>query len=79
MSKFTETMFANAHTSRNGMTTGDPHAPVRHTWKEVYERARRISGGLAAAGIGHGDAVAVLAGAPVEIAPAAQGLSLIHI
>ena len=74
MSKFTETMFANAHTSRNGMTTGDPHAPVRHTWKEVYERARRISGGLAAAGIEHGDAVAVLAGAPVEIAPAAQGI-----
>jgi fatty-acyl-CoA synthase len=74
VSRFTETMFANASTSRNGMTTGDPGTPVRHTWKEVYERARRIAGGLAAAGIGHGDAVAVLAGAPVEIAPAAQGI-----
>ncbi|MDX1891470.1 fatty acyl-AMP ligase [Mycolicibacterium sp. 050158] len=74
MSEFTETMFANAHASRNGMTTGDPGTPVRHTWKQVYERARRISGGLEAAGIGHGDAVAVLAGAPVEIAPAAQGI-----
>src|SRR3954467_4597159 len=67
-------MFANAHTSRNGLTTGDPHAPIRHTWGEVHERARRIAGGLAAAGIGHGDAVGVLAGFPVEIAPTAQGL-----
>jgi fatty-acyl-CoA synthase len=74
VSQFTETMFANAATSRNGMTTGDPGTPVRHTWSEVYERARRIAGGLAAAGIGHADAVAVLAGAPVEIAPVAQGI-----
>ena len=55
------------------MTTGEPDAPVRHTWAEVHERARRVAGGLAAAGVGHGDAVAVLAGAPVEIAPTAQG------
>jgi fatty-acyl-CoA synthase len=40
----------------------------------VHERARAISGGLAAAGVGHGDAVAVLAGAPVEIAPTAQAV-----
>ena len=33
-----------------------------------------MAGGLAAAGVGHGDAVGVLAGAPVEIAPTAQGL-----
>ena len=56
------------------MVTGEPHAPVRHTWREVHERARRVAGGLAAAGVGHGDAVGVLAGAPVEIAPTAQGL-----
>ena len=56
------------------MVTGEPHEPVRHTWGEVHERARRIAGGLAAAGIGHGDAVGVLAGFPVEIAPTAQGL-----
>jgi fatty-acyl-CoA synthase len=67
-------MFANANSSRYGMTTGDPGRPVRHTWQEVHERSRCIAGGLAAAGIGHGDAVAVLAGAPVEIAPAAQGI-----
>ena len=74
MSRFTENMFRNAHESTKGMVTGDPHQPVRHTWREVHERARRVAGGLAAAGIGHGDSVGVLAGAPVEIAPTAQGL-----
>src|SRR6202042_3624378 len=74
VSRFTENMFRNAHQSTRGMVTGEPHAPVRHTWSEVHEKARRIAGGLAAAGVGHGDAVGVLAGAPVEIAPTAQGL-----
>jgi fatty-acyl-CoA synthase len=74
VSRFTEKMFRNAHESAKGMVTGEPHQPVRHTWLEVHERARRVAGGLAAAGIGHGDAVGVLAGAPVEIAPMAQGL-----
>lgn len=74
MSRFTDTMYANARWSVNGMVTGEPDHPVRHTWREVHERARRVSGGLAAAGIGPGDAIGVLAGAPVEIAPTAQGL-----
>jgi len=56
------------------MVTGEPHTPVRQTWGEVHQRAMRIAGGLAAAGVGHGDAVGVLAGAPVEIAPTGQGL-----
>jgi fatty-acyl-CoA synthase len=67
-------MYSNALSSPKGMVTGEPGAPVRHTWAEVHERARRVAGGLAAAGIGPGDAVAVLAGAPVEIAPTAQGI-----
>ena len=74
MSRFTDKMYGNARNTRTGMVTGEPHAPVRHTWSEVHEKARRIAGGLAAAGVGHGDAVGVLAGAPVEIAPTAQGL-----
>ena len=74
MSRFTDTMYRNAHTSTNGMVTGEPHHPVRHTWGEVHEKARRAAGGLAAAGVGHGEAVGVLAGAPVEIAPTAQGV-----
>lgn len=56
------------------MTTGEPNAPVRHSWADVHQRARHVAGGLAAAAVGHGDAVAVLAGAPVEIAPTAQGI-----
>ncbi len=67
-------MYANAQGSRNGLVTGEPDCPVRHTWGEVHERARRIAGGLAASGVGPGDAVAVLAGAPAEIAPTAQGI-----
>jgi fatty-acyl-CoA synthase len=74
VSRFTDTMFSNAKSSTKGMVTGEPDAPVRHSWAEVHERASRIAGGLAAAGVKHGDAVAVLAGAPVEIAPAAQGI-----
>jgi fatty-acyl-CoA synthase len=67
-------MFANAQWSMKGMTTGEPDKPIRHTWIEVHERARQVAGGLAAAGVGPGDSVAVLAGAPVEIAPTAQGI-----
>ncbi|MGI9163272.1 MAG: AMP-binding protein, partial [Mycobacterium sp.] len=74
MSRFTDKMIHSAMTSSKGMVTGEPHEPVRHTWREVHERAARIAGGLAAAGVGPGDAVGVLAGAPVEIAPTAQAL-----
>jgi fatty-acyl-CoA synthase len=74
VSRFTETMFRNARESKKGMVTGEPRQPVRHTWAEVHERARRVAGGLAAAGVGHHDAIGVLVGAPVEIAPTAQGV-----
>ncbi|HEY6649626.1 MAG TPA: AMP-binding protein, partial [Mycobacterium sp.] len=74
MSQFTETMYFNARCSLKGMVTGEPDAPVRHTWTEVHQRARHVAGGLADWGVGPGDAVAVLAGAPVEIAPTAQGI-----
>jgi fatty-acyl-CoA synthase len=74
VSRFTETMYDSAQSSLKGMITGEPNAPVRHTWRQVHERARRVAGGLAAAGVCRGDAVAVLAGEPVEIAPTAQGI-----
>ena len=74
MSKFTDTMYGTAQSSSMGLVTGEPECPVRHTWGEVHERARRIAGGLATAGVGRGDAVPVLAGAPVEIAPTGQGI-----
>ncbi|HEU0191703.1 MAG TPA: fatty acyl-AMP ligase [Mycobacterium sp.] len=74
MSRFTDKMYRSARESTHGMVTGEPVEPVRHTWAEVHEQARRVAGGLAAAGVGRGDAVGVLVGAPVEIAPVAQGL-----
>jgi fatty-acyl-CoA synthase len=74
VSRFTDGMYSNAHSSTNGLVTGEPHNPVRHTWGEVHETARRVAGGLARIGVGPGDAVAVLAGAPVEIAPTAQAV-----
>jgi len=74
VSRFTEKMYRNALTTTTGMVTGEPHAPVRRTWGEVHQQARRIAGGLAEAGVGPGDAVGVLAGAPVEIAPTAQAI-----
>ncbi len=74
LSKFTETMYNAAQSSSKGLVTGEPNCPVRHTWGHVHERARRIAGGLGTAGVGPGDTVAVLAGAPVEIAPTAQAV-----
>ena len=74
LSRFTETMYSTALSSSNGLVTGEPKRPLRHTWGEVHERARRIAGGLAAAGVGRADAVPVLAGAPAEIAPTGQGV-----
>ncbi|MFI9508767.1 fatty acyl-AMP ligase [Nocardia sp. NPDC052566] len=74
MSRFTDEMYATAQTSIRGLVTGEPAAPLRQTWGEIHRIARRMAGGLAAAGIGHGDAVGVLAGMPVDIAPACQGI-----
>src|ERR1700742_1851142 len=67
-------MYENAQRSLNGMNTGEPDAPVRHTWGRLHEAPSRVAGGLVASGVRHGDAVAVLAGAPVEIAPTAQAI-----
>jgi fatty-acyl-CoA synthase len=76
VSKFVETMLRSAQSSSRGLVTGEPGAPVRCEWREIHQRARRLAGGLAALGVGPGDRVGVLAGAPVEIAPTAQALWL---
>src|SRR5205823_15130882 len=49
---------------------------VRRTWGEVHAEARRIAGGLVAGGFERGGAVAVLAAAPVLIAPTVQAVWL---
>ncbi|RBM10656.1 long-chain fatty acid--CoA ligase [Prauserella sp. PE36] len=75
MSRFVETMVATANAvgRQRGMVTGEPKEPVRRTWYEVHERARRVGGGLVRAGLEPGSAVAVLAAAPELIAPTVQG------
>ncbi|WP_410626373.1 fatty acyl-AMP ligase [Amycolatopsis sp. cmx-8-4] len=78
MSRFVDTLVATAagRGQQRGMVTGEPKEPVRRTWGEVHERARRIAGGLVAGGFERGGAVAVLAAAPVLIAPTVQAVWL---
>ncbi|WP_091378787.1 fatty acyl-AMP ligase [Actinokineospora alba] len=78
MSRFVDMLVATATTrgAARGITTGEPKAPVRHTWGEVHERARRMAGGLVAGGLAKHGAVAVLAAEPVTIAPAVQAVWL---
>lgn len=44
------------------------------SWAHVHEMGRNIAGALQASGVEPGEAVAVLAGAPGEIAPLVQGI-----
>ncbi|MEO6879519.1 MAG: fatty acyl-AMP ligase [Mycobacteriaceae bacterium] len=73
MSAFTDLLYRTAATSTKGMVTGEPGEPVRRTWSQLHADARRVAGALARAGVGPGDAVAVLAGSPADIAPVIQG------
>jgi fatty-acyl-CoA synthase len=59
-----------------GMITGEPRTVVRTSWAEIHQRARAGAATLAARGLVKGDAVAILAGTPVEVAPAAQSVWL---
>ena len=78
MSRFVDTLVATAtkRGQQRGMVTGEPKEPVRRTWAEVHEEARRIAGGLVAGGFERGGAVAVLAAAPALIAPTVQAVWL---
>lgn len=78
MSRFVDTLVATATTGGKlrGMVTGEPKEPVRRTWAEVHEQAKRLAGGLAEGGLRPGSAVAVLAAAPALIAPTVQAVWL---
>ena len=76
MSRFVETMLSAAESSTRALVTGDPGSPIRTAWSEVHQRARRVAGGLARLRVGPGDRVGVLAAAPLEVAPIAQGVWL---
>ncbi len=55
-----------------GMTTGEPRDPVRTTWAQVHAAACAGARVLVERGVRPGDAVAVLAAKPFEVAPVAQ-------
>ncbi|GAA1996685.1 fatty acyl-AMP ligase [Nakamurella flavida] len=71
MSAFTDALIAVARGTA-GMTTGEPREPVRTSFADLHARARVGAGALRDRGLRPGDAVAVMAGAPVQVAPAAQ-------
>lgn len=74
MSRFTTQVFISAPATGKGLVTGEPQQPIRRTWKEIHEIARRMAGSLASAGVDRGDAVGVLIGDPVNIAPVIQAV-----
>ncbi len=71
MSAFTDALRSAAATDA-GMVTGEPHQPIRTTWAQVHAAATAGARRFAESGIGPGDAVAVLAAWPAEVAPVAQ-------
>ncbi|QJY45063.1 fatty acyl-AMP ligase [Pseudonocardia broussonetiae] len=75
MSRFLAMLLESAAGSTHAMTTGEPKAPVRRSWPEVHDQARRMAGALRAE-VSPGSAVGVLAGEPAAIAPAAQAVWL---
>ncbi|MBM7771795.1 fatty-acyl-CoA synthase [Actinokineospora baliensis] len=78
MSRFVDKLLDTARTrgEHQGITTGEPKEPVRHTWAQVHESALRMAGALVAGGLRRQGAVAVLAAEPVAIAPAVQAVWL---
>jgi fatty-acyl-CoA synthase len=76
MSIFTRGILAAAASSPRHLTGGMLAGPVRLTWHEVHERAKRIAGGLAARGVGRHGSIVVLATNAADVAPLAQAVWL---
>ena len=72
MSVFTRELLATAASSPRHLTGGTFADPVRLSWQDVHEQAKRIGGGLASRGVGRGGSVAVLATDAADVAPLAQ-------
>jgi fatty-acyl-CoA synthase len=76
LSVFTREVLAAAASSPRQLTGGTFADPVRLSWQDVHEQAKRIGGGLAARGVGRGGSVAVLATDAADVAPLAQAVWL---
>ena len=76
MSILTREILASAASSPHGLTAGTVADPVRLTWREVHDQAKRMAGSLAAKGVGRHGSVAVLATDAADVAPLAQAIWL---
>jgi fatty-acyl-CoA synthase len=72
VSRFVEAIVDSAARSRCGMVTGASAAPSRRTWGQLHAAARNIAAGLVETGLLRRQAVAILAGEPVDVAPVVQ-------
>jgi fatty-acyl-CoA synthase len=72
LSVFTRELLAAAASSPRHLTGGTFADPVRLSWHDVHEQAKRIGAGLAARGVGRGGSIAVLAADAADVAPLAQ-------
>ncbi|AZI57338.1 long-chain fatty acid--CoA ligase [Nakamurella antarctica] len=59
-----------------GIVTGEPRAALRTSWADIHELALRGAAALVADGVKPGEAVAILAADPLEVAPAVQAVWL---
>lgn len=76
MSELIRGIIHTAASSQRHLTVGTVADPVRLSWREVHDRARRMAGGLAAQRVGHHSTVVVLANDPEEVAPLTQAIWL---
>jgi len=76
MSVFTRGILSAAASSQRGLTTGTVAEPVRMSWRDVHEQAKRMAGGLATKGVGRHGSVAMLASEAADVAPLAQAVWL---
>jgi fatty-acyl-CoA synthase len=76
LSILTREIITSAASSPHYLTIGTVAEPVRLTWREVHEQAKRMAGRLAARGVGRHGSVAVLAADAGDVAPLAQAIWL---
>lgn len=75
MSTSVHTWLTSPASEITGLHSGDDPSDLRfRTWAQVREAAAEVAAGLAAAGVGPGDSVAILAGDPGDVADLVQAI-----